>query len=608
MNKMGMGMDLTMRPDQRMVLAPRMIQSMEILQLPIMSLLERIQEELEKNPVLELKEPVNEDATPAETDFAGTESLPPDKPADPDRDELVIEENGGNELDFDRLEALSRDYDDYLSEEHRPSRSTLDEEGDKKHDAMQNMASRPVSLQDHLNEQAGFLDLADDEARLLRHIVSYVDQTGYLGIRVLVRRDPDEGDTLYIAPEQARVLSHVLEYVEKTGYLGLRIIVREEPKIIIEDTKDEKKLKEIKKALKEQEKEREKDKEIFVPVTLKAIAESYDKPVSEEEVEDILGLVQKLDPPGVAARDLRECLLLQVTEETPHSEVVRTLLENHLEDIEHNRLPYIQQKTGYDLALIKEAIEVIRHLNPRPGAEFAPDTNRYVVPDVSVERKDDGTYEIKLLDDWVPEVHISSRYVAMCKDRNADKDTREYLKKKIQDAMWLRESIEQRRSTLEKVSRAIIERQKPFLDRGPEHIQPLKMQEIADQIEVHVTTVSRAVDDKWIQTPRGVFPLKRFFGGGKEKTDTHEVVAWEVIKQKLLEIIDNEDKSNPLSDEDLVNRLQEVGYPVARRTVTKYRKMLKIPSSRQRKDWTLVTSRPATTPAPETPTVDTAAE
>ena len=616
MNKMGMGMDMTMRPDQRMVLAPRMIQSMEILQLPIMSLLERIQEELEKNPVLELKEPVSEDGPAIESDFAGTESLPPDKPADPDRDELVIEENGGNELDFDRLEALSRDYDDFLNEEHRPSRNTLDEEGDKKHDAMQNMASRPASLQDYLNEQAGFLDLSDDEARLLRHIVSYVDQTGYLGVRVLVRRDPKEGDTLYIAPEQARVLSHVLEYVERTGYLGLRIIVREEPKIIIEDTKDEKKLKEIKKLLKEQEKEREKDKEIFVPVTLKALAESYDRPVPEDEVEDVLHMVQKLDPPGVAARDLRECLLLQVTDETRHSEVVRTLLENHLEDIEHNRLPYIQQKTGYDLELIKEAIEVIRHLNPRPGAEFAPDTNRYVVPDVAVDRREDGTYEIKLLDDWVPDVYISRRYIEMCKDRNADKDTREYLKKKIQDAQWLRESIEQRRSTLEKVSRAIIERQKPFLDKGPEYIQPLKMQEIADQIEVHVTTVSRAVDDTWIQTPRGVFPLKRFFGGGKEKTDTHEVVAWEVIKQKLLEIIDNEDKSNPLSDEDLVNRLQETGYPVARRTVTKYRKMLKIPSSRQRKDWTLVTAKPdgaatalpTSAPAPEAPVVDIVAE
>jgi RNA polymerase sigma-54 factor len=171
------------------------------------------------------------------------------------------------------------------------------------------------------------------------------------------------------------------------------------------------------------------------------------------------------------------------------------------------------------------------------------------------------------------------------RDKGADPRAKEYLKKKIQAAQWLMESIEQRRNTLEKVTRAIIQHQRSFLDRGPEFIEPLKMQQIADQVGVHVTTVSRAVDDKWVQTPRGIFPLKRFFGGGTQ-TATGEEVAWETIKQKLLEIIDKEDKSNPLSDEELVTKLQESGYPVARRTVTKYRKMLSIPSSRQRKDWT----------------------
>jgi RNA polymerase sigma-54 factor len=147
--------------------------------------------------------------------------------------------------------------------------------------------------------------------------------------------------------------------------------------------------------------------------------------------------------------------------------------------------------------------------------------------------------------------------------------------------------VEQRRNTLLKVTRAIINHQRAFLDYGPEHIQPLKMQQIADQVKVHVTTVSRAVDDKWVQTPRGVFPLKRFFGGGKENKQTHEEVAYEVMKQKLMALISDEDKASPLSDEELVTRLNEAGYPVARRTVTKYRKMLKIPSSRQRKDWSL---------------------
>jgi RNA polymerase sigma-54 factor len=136
-----------------------------------------------------------------------------------------------------------------------------------------------------------------------------------------------------------------------------------------------------------------------------------------------------------------------------------------------------------------------------------------------------------------------------------------------------------------KVTKAIIHHQRAFLDTGPEHIEPLKMQQIADIVGVHVTTVSRAVDDKWVQTPRGIFPLKRFFGGGTQTSSGVEV-AWETIKQKLLDIIGNEDKANPLSDEDLVTKLSESGYPVARRTVTKYRKMLGIQSSRQRKVWT----------------------
>jgi RNA polymerase sigma-54 factor len=208
----------------------------------------------------------------------------------------------------------------------------------------------------------------------------------------------------------------------------------------------------------------------------------------------------------------------------------------------------------------------------------------YVVPDIAVERGENNEYEIRLLDDWTPNIFISRRCIELYREKGADPKTKEYLKRKIQAAQWLMESIEQRRNTLEKVTRAIIKHQRAFLDKGPEHIEPLKMQQIADQVGVHVTTVSRAVDDKWVQTPRGIFPLKRFFGGGTQ-TVSGEEVAWETIKQKLMEIIDKEDKSNPLSDEDLVNKLSEAGYPVARRTVTKYRKMASIPSSRQRKDW-----------------------
>lgn len=496
--QMQLNASMSQRMDQRMILAPRMIQSMEILQLPIMALQERIQQELQENPVLELAE------TPR--DEAGLDEEPPvlavekDDVSNPEK-ELVIDETGDNELDFDRLESISKDWEDHFNEEHRPSRNGLDEEGDKKHDAMQNMASRPQSLHDYLSDQAGFLDLTPRQSELVQLLIGSLDNNGLL------------------------------------------------------------------------------------TTPLEDLATAVEPPATLAELEDALHLVQKFDPPGVGARTSEECLLLQITPETPHREIVRVLVQNHLQDIVHNRLPVIQRRTGFDLVTIKEAIEVIKHFNLHPGAQFVTDNIPYVVPDIVVERSEDGDYTVRLLDDWVPNVYISRRYLEMYRNRKEDPKAKEWLKRKIQSAQWLLESIEQRRSTLEKVTRAIVAHQRAFLDRGPEHIQPLKMQQIAEQVKVHVTTVSRAVDDKWVQTPRGIFPLKRFFGGGAEVAPGQEV-AWEVIKQKLLEIIDNEDKSNPWSDEDLVTKLHEAGYPVARRTVTKYRKMLHIPSSRQRKDWT----------------------
>jgi RNA polymerase sigma-54 factor len=371
---------------------------------------------------------------------------------------------------------------------------------DKKHDAMANMADRPQSLQDFLNDQLPYLGLGDQEKELVRHLISHLDERGYL------------------------------------------------------------------------------------TTPLDDIRQSFGQDITLEQVEDALDQLQQLDPAGVGARDYKECLLLQVKTETPCREVVRSLILNHLEDIQHNRLPVIQKRTGYDIKTIHEAIEVLKHLDPKPGARFETNSTQYVVPDIIIERNDQGEYDIRLVDDWTPQIYISRRHFEMLRDKSLPPKDREFIQRKIQSAKWLIDAIEQRRSTLKKVTRAIIVHQRAFLDKGPEHIEPLKMQQIADQVGVHVTTVSRAVDDKWAQTPRGVFPLKRFFGGGTH-TATGEDVAWETIKQKLLDIIGAEDKENPLSDEDLVTKLSESGYPVARRTVTKYRKMLGIQSSRQRKVW-----------------------
>ena len=207
-----------------------------------------------------------------------------------------------------------------------------------------------------------------------------------------------------------------------------------------------------------------------------------------------------------------------------------------------------------------------------------------MVPDLIVEPNEQGEYVVRLAEEHAPQLSISRHYQKLLKTKEADPATREFIQRKIQSARWLLESIEQRRNTVLKVATAIIEHQTDFLNKGPEAIEPLKMQQIADRVKVHVTTVSRAVDDKWIQTPRGIFPLKRFFVGGTTSADGSEV-AWDAIKRRLLEIVAEEDKQNPLADDDIVKELARRGLPVARRTVTKYRRILNLPSSHHRREF-----------------------
>jgi RNA polymerase sigma-54 factor len=380
------------------------------------------------------------------------------------------------------------------------SRGASEEAGDRKHDAMQNMASRPQTLHDYLYQQLGFLDAPGDVREMAQFIIYNLDDKGFLNS------------------------------------------------------------------------------------SLEEVARDFGDGATPQKMADALSLIQMLDPAGVGARDQRECLLLQVGPDTPFAEALRRIISDHLEDVIRNRLPVIHKKTGYSLDLIKAAIEQMRKLNPKPGATFSSESVPSVTPDLIVDQDDEGEYQVRMVDEHIPHLHISRRYHEMLKDRTTPVQAREFIQRKIQAARWLIESIEQRRATILKVARAIIDHQREFLDNGPDHIHPLKMQEIADRVGVHVTTVSRAVDDKWIQTPRGIFPLKRFFGGGTTSASGEEV-AWEIVQQKLKEVIEHEDKAKPLSDDEIVDKFKEQGLSVARRTITKYRKKMAIPSSRERKQF-----------------------
>jgi RNA polymerase sigma-54 factor len=250
-----------------------------------------------------------------------------------------------------------------------------------------------------------------------------------------------------------------------------------------------------------------------------------------------------------------------------------------------NRLPQICKKLGCDMEELNAARRRLARLHPYPGKQIGGDDAPPVIPDAVIFYDEEtDRYEIDMANDPAPNLFISGMYRKWLKDKSKDKKTREFLANNVRNARWLLESIEQRKSTIMRVIRAVVDAQRDFFDKGPEHLKPLPMIQVADQLGIHVATVSRAVSEKWIQTPRGVFPLRRFFSGGTTSAEGEEM-SWDAVKEKLKVIIDEEDKHNPLNDDEIVIRLKDQGIDLARRTVAKYRKILNIPTARQRREY-----------------------
>ena len=493
-----MRLDLSqqLRLDQRMKLAPRMIQSMEILQLPLLALQERIEQELVSNPVLEVLDPVDEQSTAELDNTASTDS-------EGERG-LVVKDDATQVEDFERLENYSseRDWDEYVERSNRVSSKSHAGERDKKMDAMANTAARPESLNEHLLAQWALIEAEPIIKQAGEFIISQIDKDGYL-------RTP----------------------LEKLGD--------------------------------------------FTRLQL-----------SEQLLSEALALLQqRLEPVGVGARDLRECLLLQMDISGGSNDIARILVEHHLKQIESNRLPAIAKKANLTIDDINEGIAVIRRLNPKPGLQIGSPEVPYVLPDVFIEYEPDtDEYSIRLSDENTPSLYIGRTYLSMMKDRSVDTQTRKFIKNNVRSANWLIEAIEQRKHTLRRVVEQVVAAQRDFLDHGPQHLKPLRMIHLAARIGVHVSTVARAVADKYVQTPRGIYPLRRFFSGGTEDADGQST-SWDAVKAKLKEVIDVEDKHNPLNDDQIVMKMKEQGIDLARRTVAKYRSMLNIPPARRRRQY-----------------------
>ncbi len=306
--------------------------------------------------------------------------------------------------------------------------------------------------------------------------------------------------------------------------------------------------------------------------------------VDPEEVELAIEQLRQATHPAIAARDLRECLLLQLDARGETDPLLCSIVADHLADVEHNRLPRIARATGRSVEEVKQAIEALRHLDPSPGSAYGGACAETITPDVIVEEVD-GEYQVRLERERVPRLVISPTYKKLLGEARRGDGVREWVKKRLESARWFIDAIEQRQSTLERIAQAIFKHQRGFLDRGPAGLVPLRMQEIADEVGVHISTVSRAVSGKYAQTPRGIYPLKYFFTGGTAKT-TGEMASQVSIKERIRQLVDAEDKEHPLSDDQISAMLAEKdGIQIARRTVTKYRKALSIPSSTQRREY-----------------------
>ncbi len=492
---MKLEMSTQMRMEQRMKLAPHMIQSMEILQLPILALQERIEQELNSNPVLEMTEPAN----PEDEDTESVEQQPKE---DINEKELVVNTDNNKVEDFERLDSLDDGFKDYMNEAGPFRARVYRDEPDRKLEALKNAAAPPQSLHEHLAEQWRMVDVEPAVKKAGDMIIDYIDDRGYLTVRLEQLHNKDRGD------------------------------------FTIDDLKES------------------------------------------------LELVQKLEPTGVGARDLKDCLLIQMSQSSEDMSFESRLIAEHMDELLENRLPDIAKKMNCGIDAINRAIERMSKLDTSPGLQVGRNQNYPITPDVIVESLDDSShYSVRLADYDLPRLRVNDYYAKMAKDTKVTEKTKKFLQTNLRSAQWIIDAIEQRKNTVLKVTKAVVKFQKDFFEKGQLYLRPLPMSKVADDVGVHLATVSRTVAGKYIQCPWGILPLRKFFSGGTEDVNGASL-SWEAIRAKLQQIIDAEDKTKPLNDEQIRKKLTEFGIKkLARRTVAKYRKLLNIPAARFRKKY-----------------------
>jgi RNA polymerase sigma-54 factor len=384
--------------------------------------------------------------------------------------------------------------------------------------------SRAPDLRDHLENQTQLLTLSGREQRIAPEIIGNIDDDGLL-------RCPLE-----------TITEHLNSWLEDVRDLALEAAEDESPE------------------------------------ELAAMLAPFDV----GEVEAMLEIVQDMDPSGVGARDLRECLLIQLRESGEEDELIRVMVDEHFDDLLSHRWANIARALGVAPRSIQDAADELARLDPKPGLRYSPEPEHYIVPDLIVE-KISGEYMVFANDTSMPQLRLARSYQEVARDKRLFRgENKTFIKDKLNSASWMIQAIEQRRQTMLKVMQYIVERQRGFFEKGVQHLRPLTLREVADHIEMHESTVSRVTNEKFVQTPRGVFSLKYFFSSGLSTTSGTDISA-RGVKAKMEALISGEDTRKPLTDMALVKLLRADGVRIARRTVAKYRDQLGILPARMRK-------------------------
>ncbi len=527
---------------QQLVLAPEVIESIEILQLPTAELREMIHTELETNPTLELEEEASRD--------------------DLDEEDPLDREDEDDFDDERLLEMLERQRG-----RNETFRGYNQEAADRKMEALYNTPAPEKEFHEELVEEIQLADEPDHIRKVAEFLAYNLDEDGFVQV------DLDEAKSMINENLRRTARSFLRELRDERsspdGTLPLEPFRQR-----IQNSEHET----IKRRLLDEISERgtlpDRDEELIESVLL-----------TRDDLERGLNLLQSLGPDGLGARSKEECLRLQLDEDDPSFDLKNRLITEHLDDVLDNKLKKVSRETNIDLERVKELAEDLRSLPLTPGHELSGEPAREITPDVIV-RKVNGSYEVEMNDSYVPQVNVSNKYLNLLRDDSLSTEAKDYVKKKLKSARNLKSSIQQRRETIKSVAEVLVERQKEFLEKGVNYLKPLKMEDVADEVGCHLSTVSRATDGKYLQTPWKVMPMKGFFTQGANASDGQDGPSRVSVMNRIKTIIDGEDPSSPLSDNAIAQELEDrYDIDISRRTVNKYRKELDIPSSTKRKEF-----------------------